>query len=135
MNKVDPDFIVSTSVPFDFRKISFSEFFKIKDHVKAVSILWEYNSYFINVHEGIFIINGGKKVRPIYLDKMTDLKLEYARRNRMDVVLDTTEKIKTREIQIVYLFGIKGKYYDGTEKMILLQISQDGSCWAWKDSR
>lgn len=129
-----PDIIVTTELNPEPFQVLFSDLYALKNKIKSLLFLWDYNSYYVNVEQGYFIINGGRRIQPTITLTMTDKIIEYAKRNRVDVTLDNNENINSGEVQSSYLLGIIGK--DGTEnKSILIHISPDGSLWGWKDKR
>lgn len=133
LKNVLPEIIVTTENNPEPYEVQFSDIYNIKDKIKSMLLLWDTNSYYVNIDVGYFIINGGRRVQPVILQMMTDKTIEYAKRNRMDVTLDGDD-LEQGEIQSSYLLGVTGKY-NGENKTILVHVSPDGSLWGWKDKR
>jgi len=129
-----PDFIITTDDNAEAREIQFSDIFNLKNKITSIMLLWDYNSYYVNIEQGYFIINGGKRIQPTVATMMLHKKLEYARRNRMDIQMDGDDTLEESDIRMSYLFGIEG-IVDNEHKSILLHISEDGFLWGWRDKR
>ena len=133
MENLEPTFLVSTEYPLKYKICSFSQLYNIRFDIKSLILLWDFNSYLINIHDKYFIINGGRKIQPNVFNEMKDFHLIYARRNRINIVLDSDKP--TEKPQKFYLFGIEGKFLDNMANSILLQISEDGTQWIWRDKK
>ena len=129
-----PEFIVTTYERPEAHEIQFNELFKLKINITSIMLLWDFNSYYVNVDEGYFIINGGRRVQPTVIGKLSDRELEYARRSRVDLELGSDDLVDAPDAQVSYLFGITGTY-EHEKKSVLLHIAEDGSVWGWKDHR
>jgi len=130
-----PIIIITTYCNTTPRRIAFQDLYAIKNEITSLQLLWDFNSYFINIPIGYFIINGGNRIRPMVVEGMEIPVIEYAKRNRVDMALNTIDDPdKTNEIKISYLIGITG-LCDGVSKSVLLHISDNGSVWSWRDSR
>jgi hypothetical protein len=129
-----PEFIITTTDEPEQREAQFSDLYALKDKIASIMLLWDFNSYYINIQQGYFIINGGRRIQPTVASLMLHKKLEYARRNRMDVQIAGDDEKENPEISISYIFGMHGVSGD-EEKSILLHISSDGTTWCWRDTK
>jgi hypothetical protein len=113
------------------KRIEFYDIFKCKDSIKSLIYLYDFNSYLVNIDEGFFCINGGRRIKPCNCDSYEDRQLIYAKRNAKDINVNSGEE---SELRINYLLGVKGRF-ENEYKTVLLQISEDGSSWIWRDKK
>lgn len=128
--KQSPEWFITDSMGEKPRIVDFPDIFAIKSDVKSLMILWPLSSYYVNVKEKYFIIQGGKRIQPTGIDEMKDVKLLYARRNRQDMTLDGQNKV----LHVSYLMGVEGQL-DGKTRVLYLEVSEDGRLWRWKFER
>ena len=113
------------------KRIGFFDIFKCKDDIKTLIYLYDFNSYLVNIEEGFFCVNGGRRIKPCNCDKYENKKLVYAKRNSKEVNINSGDE---SNINVNYLIGLQGDF-EGENKTVLLQISEDGSSWVWRDKR
>lgn len=111
--------------------LQFEELFPVKDQIKKVVLLWDTNSYVIDVVNKSFIINGGRLFQPVGLQDMENAVLEYAARHTRQ--LSMTADSESSE-SISYLAGVKGTI-ENEERQLLIHVSSDGRSWSWKDHK
>jgi hypothetical protein len=128
--KNEPSIIVVLTGDTVPRKIGFYDIFKYKQYIKTIIFLYDFNSYLINVEEGYFCINGGRRIKPNGCDEYEDRQLKYAKRNTKEVDLTDGHEATVRTNYILGLTGILGNEI----KNVLIQISEDGLSWNWRDS-
>ena len=134
LEKYGPEWIITTYEDDNPRKVDFLELLGLRDQISSALLLWNFNSYYINLSEAYFIINGGRKIQPTVFFNMTDRKFLYARRHRetLPVGVELGNENKTHEV--FYLLGVEGMI-EGEKKELLLFISSDGSLWKWIPKR
>jgi hypothetical protein len=125
--------MITTYENFSAHKVDFSELYSKKNQITSMLLMWDYNSYYVNITNKYFIINGGNRIRPTIMETMEQPVLEYARRNRANIEINV-ESTKNGKVEISYLIGVTG-LCDGTAKSILLHISETGDMWMWKEDR
>jgi len=136
VNKLDI-FITTTAtvnpIPIDFYDIK-----KIPDPVTAVILIWDHNSYVINVAEKFFVINGGRVVVPEFLKSIDKPKLSYCMRRRASV--DLGGEVEEGGVNLSdraftsYLFGVDSE--EGSSPWAThLEISDDGKFWRFVGKR
>lgn len=132
MNTItDPEWIIETEDNRSPHSVQLPEIFAQKDLVRSVVLLWDTNSYYVNVEEGYFIINGGRRLQPTGVAMMEDRRICYARRNSRSFAVGQPDQAQD---SVSYLVGVEGRI-EGEERQLLLQISSDGRLWVWKDKR
>lgn len=113
------------------RKVLFKDIFPNRDKIQAITMLWDTNTYQVNLEDLCFIINGGRRIQPTALLQFTDVKPVAIKRHRKEMSLTGGD---TGEEQVSFLLGVSG-ILDGEERQLLLHISQDGSLWAWRNNK
>jgi len=131
------EWIITTSDDEGPRKVQFRELYALKDKIEQMTILWDVNSYHVNIPERYFIINGGRKL--FFKDEFDEAVLFYAKRNRKTIGMNKAPVARTVEGKVLshsvtYLLGLDGTQ-DGKEKILLLQTSPDGKFWRWQDHK
>ncbi len=131
--KPDPrgelDWIISEDETL--KKVQFNYIFPNKEHIDSITMLFDTNSYIINVRQRFFIINGGRRIQPKPVMLMDEVWPLAVKRRRKTVTLNGEE---SGDESLSYLLGIEG-ILNGEKREVLIQISQDGSLWAWKSKR
>lgn len=128
--KESPEWFITDSLEGKPKQVNFPDIFSIKSDVKSLMILWPLSSYYVNIEEKYFIIQGGKRIQPSGITEMKDVRLLYARRNRQDMTLDGQSKV----LHVSYLIGIEGEL-EGETRVLFLEVSDDGRFWRWKFER
>lgn len=111
--------------------LQFEELYPVKDQIKKAVLLWDTNSYVIDVVNKTFIVNGGRPIQPPGLHSLQNAEIEYAARHTRQLSMTSDSESSER---ISFLVGVKGTI-QGEERSLLLHISDDGSMWQWKDTR
>lgn len=118
--------IIVSTIHSDMPKpVKFEELYGIKDDVISIIFLWNHNSYFVNVKERTFIINGGRKMNFPATGKT---KLLYRKRTAETVAITGAAEGSNRVI--TWLVGFE----DEVENKLFLQISEDGKHWTWANA-
>ena len=122
-----PEYIICTHAKPEPHSVEFSELFAQREDIKKMIMLWDSNSYLVDVILKSFLINGGRRLSLLdhFPGRATVL---YARRNRQEISLNSDEKGRA---SISYLLGLKGE--DGKE--LILHISPDGKAFSMIDHR
>ncbi len=105
----DPEWVISVYGEPKPRSVSFKELFELKDKISSMTLLWNTHSFYVNVEEGYFIINGGRRLKPLPFESLEDKKILYARRNSMNVTVSGNDDLKQGDIIVTYLLGVHGK--------------------------
>jgi len=129
-----PEWIIATYDDPNNRKVEFSELLALKDKISSALLLWDYNSYYVNLSEQYFIINGGRRLQPTIFPKLDNSSFLYARRNKKTMPVGVAPGNEYLSHEITYLLGIEGTL-NGEKKELLIQISSDGSLWKWIPKR
>lgn len=114
------------------KKVLFKDIFPNRDNIESIMMLWDTNSYYINVKNKYFLINGGRRVQPIALLEMEDLKPLAVHRHRKELSTNTMDV--TGNESSLFLVGVTGIIKDEVRDLFLY-ISQDGSMWSWGTKR
>jgi len=122
----DPHEIIITTRenPNQPRVVQFSDLFSIRDDIKSMMYLWNANCYYVDVVDQVFIINGGRKIK---IEAYDNCKVMYRRRNAISYTVNSNNGPKKKVNWLLGLEEIK------TEKMVFLQISEDGCFWSWEN--
>lgn len=125
------EFIVKLKNEDTPKTLPFKELFQNRSNMESMQLLWDCSSYYVNVEERYFIINGGRRVQPDNLVMMESPMVLYTRRNKQEVGMDGVE---VGDRVITYLLGAEG-IVDGIHKEILLEIEETGILWRWRKHR
>jgi len=124
---------IGTKYDGTIAEIPFKELLHTCDKLKQLALIWDCNSYLINIEDRYFVVNGGRRLA--IRDDLRDIKLIYRRRKR--AVLKMNEIGRTpdqdRKPETFYLLGISGKNGSDIPQHILLQISECGQFFIWQD--
>lgn len=124
----DPHEIIITTRdnPNKPRVVQFEELNALRDDILTMSHLWNFGSYYVSVPDRTFIINGGRKYS---VGNLGECEFLYRRRCRFDMAMNGNGEPTNKTV--MWIMGLQDKE---TEKMVLLQISEDGRQWLWADS-
>ena len=123
-----PEIIISTKSQPTPAVVPFSALFSQRESITQMTLLWDYNSYHVNLSDKYFIVNGGRKL--FFEDNIEgEIRLLYARRNRMSVSIGSPGADCDKFVS-AYLLGV-----ESDKKKLFLIISDDGAEWGWKDNR
>lgn len=131
-------FLVSTKKDNKQIVIDFKDIFNIKSDLRTMTLLWNTNSYHVNLVGRFFIVNGGRKINIGGFDTVKCIEIIYAKRHSMAVSFNTSDKNGKGNIQketITYLLGMQGKDIKGTKREIMLHVSTNGDEHEWLDKR
>ena len=125
-----PEIVVATKGHRVLQKTSFEEASQNKREIIVASLVWNTNSYFVDIDEQVFVINGGKKIRfEEWL--VNDPILVLIRRHHLRLGMgDGEHPLK----EVSYLLGYVG-IAAGAERTMLMHISPDGSEFVFKTRR
>lgn len=124
-----PEFVIASKAKRTLEKVTFEYISQHRPEVVTAALVWNTNSYLVDVEEQVFVVNGGKKIR---FDEwpIDNRRLLLIQSNRQDV--------KEGELQVVkvvsYMLGIEGTH-EGQPRMIFVHISPDGSQFEFKTAR
>lgn len=130
-NPTDPEWIITRVDDPKPQRVEFPDLFSQKDQITSIAVLWDTNSYYVNIEEGYFIINGGRRLQPTGVAMMEDRRIEYARRNSRSFAVGQQDKSVNSSS---YLVGIEGRI-ENEERQLLIHVSSDGRSWGWKSHR
>ena len=100
--------------------VSFKDLYAIRNNINSALLLWDYNSYRVDIKDKYFCVNGGKK---IYIQEMETPEFVYLRRNIRNIYENSTNS----DTNTFYILGMQEN-----SNTLVLNISSDGSNWAWK---
>lgn len=131
---LDLEFIVKLRTEEAPKNLPFKELFHNRPEMASMMLLWNNNSYYINVEDRYFLINGGRRIIPAVLVLMKNPIVLYARRNKQEVNMNMDKPSEMGDRTITYLLGAEG-IVDGISKEILLEVSENGLFWKWRNKR
>lgn len=109
-------------------KVTFESLYPNRHGIRKVIFLWDTNSYLVDFGRKRFVINGGRNVDfPQY--EGAAIEPFIAKRHNQFVGAQGFGEVLT------YLLGFEVKKQDAPSEWALLQITEDGSRFAWRDSR
>ncbi len=118
------EIIITTRENPDPQIVQFFDLYDLRESITSIMYLWNTNCYYVNVTEQTFIINGGRKLH----FEMGPCWVCYRRRNQHKYAMNDLNGEPTRlQIHIIGLEKI------GTDKKLLLMISENGQIWRWAD--
>lgn len=103
------------------QKVPFENLFDLKDEITSIVLLWDTNSYFLNIENGTFIINGGRR---LMIPDMEGAKLLYRKRNGVTYALTGMGK---KAHKVNWIIGLE----KSPERRVFLNISGDGKTFEW----
>jgi len=119
----EPRFVITSKDHTTPHPMPFKKLFSIKESLISLALIWPTNSYYVNIQQEHFVINGG-----LYL-KMSEYEgakcIEYRRRRRKDLSADGSKVLKQ---SMFYLLGWKVE-----NRYLFLEISEDGKKWEWRN--
>ncbi len=128
------EFIVSTKDRPQPYKIEFEKIFPLKPQIKSAVLLFNFNSYLVNVKEKFFVINGGRKISIKGFESCSDLKVTVVKRHRRELSLGKAESNGKGKEYVFFLLGWEGTV-EGEKKELFLNISPEGNQWFWASKR
>lgn len=134
---MDPEYIITTSEKPESHLVDFGEVFKQRDHIRTITLLWNTNSYLVNVEKRFFLINGGRRMQVNDLVQSSKVLPFLIRRgqNKLTVNMsDPNDKGKIHGQSRTHLLGLEAEVR-GVRKEIMIHISASGKEWVWKDKR
>lgn len=132
----EPVWVITTYTDATQKAVEFSQLFAVRFDIKTALLLWDTNSYYINVEGRYFIINGGRKIA-VNNEFGDSVNFLYARRVQQSVSLFTS-KGKITKPEVAYLLGLQGAWegparYENNE--LFVHVSEDGKSWKWGNKR
>ena len=131
MKTCDPEWIITTYDSSKQRNICFKDLLKLRPQIDSLMLLFDYNSFYVNVDGRYFIINGGRRIQPTAFSMMVKPTVLYSKRRTRTMTVNGGSK--STDV-ISYLLGVEGEL-DGQMRQLLLHISGDGKLWVWRDGR
>jgi hypothetical protein len=131
----EPEFFITTQDNPEVRPVPFVNLYAQRDFMTSMTLLWDCNSYHINIIDKYFIINGGRRI-PV-TGKLDSIKVLYARRNNVELTVTGGKEVKRG---ISYLLGFEAvndnNLTEGPVKHeLMLHISSDGKVYTFRDKR
>ena len=127
--QIDPTWIITTYDDETQRAVEFSQLFALRSKIRTALLLWDTNSYYVNVKDRFFMINGGRKI-PINDNFSDTISFLYARRNKQSVALFTSKGSITKP-EVSYILGVEGI----ENQELFIHITKNGTLWEWGDKR
>jgi len=109
--------------------VEFESIFPSRDRIEHLTLLWDTNSYHLNVAERFFIVNGGRRLRPQILEEWGVCRLLAVRRWTRELSM-TGDQVRADSAR--YLLGFVGS--DESEQLFV-HVAEDGASWAWEKKR
>lgn len=109
---------------------SFEEASQKRLDIERACLIWNTNSYFIDVHAQEFVVNGGRKIR-FDEEQVTDPVLLLVRRHIRKVSMGGTAHLEER---VSYLIGYEGMR-GGAKHEVFAHVSPDGSEFRFENKR
>jgi len=134
---MDPEYIITTSEKPESHLVDFGEVFKQRDHIKTITLLWNTNSYLVNVEKRFFLINGGRRMQVNNLVQSSKVLPFLIRRHQAKIGVGFADGDGGGEVSehtLTHLLGLEAEVL-GVRKEIMIHISTDGREWVWKDRR
>lgn len=120
------EIIVKLSDEIKPRSIRFEDMYNVADKVESLMLLWDANSYYVDVKSSHFLINGGRRLE---FPRITDPRLVYRKRTSQTVSISGAAEGSRKSVS--WIVGIR----DGDEgEMILLIITDTGAAWYWANT-
>ena len=130
-----PAWVVETESNPTSRPIAFSDLKAYQQDIVAVALIWPTHSSRVGVRDRFFVINGGFPIKTDTDQAKSEAVLEYVRRQSQNVSLIGNNNVRVGGVATVYLIGYKYVTVDGVEKTRLVEISQDGTTWKFRDHK
>jgi len=130
------EFVVTTRGEITPKVIPFENLFVLKPNIIAMTLLWNVNSYHVNIEQRLFILNGGRRIHINGFEDAENIRILYVRRNnlKMSVNSDGNGQPKEEKHEVSYLLGWEGEI-KGETKQLMIHISPDGCNWYWREHR
>ena len=122
-----PDFVIATVDNPQPHVVQFEDLYAQREQIAHITLLWNFNSYHVNVAERHFIVNGGRMIIRGEDQFSGTAQLIYTRRKRVDMLMEDDSIPAHRTL---YLVGLK----DG-DRELMLEIAEDGSRYTWRTKR
>jgi hypothetical protein len=127
-----PEWIISTHEKPAPHAVSFEKIFPQREQINSITLLWDTNSYHVDVVRKQFIINGGRRIHINGAEKAERLIPFAIRRHTQKISLNGDGKQDDETIS--YIIGWESIKED-QKKEIMIHISPDGREWYWRDHR
>ena len=129
MEAQEPEIVAASKAKRQLEKTTFEYISQHRAEVTIAALVWNTNSYFIDVEEQVFVINGGKKIR---FDEwqIDDSQILLIRRNKQDLKDGEPQKV----VPLGYMLGLQGTH-EGQPRMVFVHVSPDGSQFDFKTAR
>lgn len=112
--------------------VDFEEIYDLRDQINSITLLWDTNSYHVDLVRKEIIINGGRRICIKGFERMGDLTAIAVKRHTKRISFNGDEGDPGEMVS--YLIGWE-KDVEGEKKEIMLHISPDGREWCWRDHR
>lgn len=106
------------------KNVDFPDLHPMIGEITSMMFLWDENSYYVNVENNMFIVNGGRRLRVERLGKCRAL---CRKRNQAELSLTGEEKSR----KVFWLIGLQDI---DTESVFLVKISEDGREYSWEET-
>ncbi len=119
----DPAFIIQLRDETTPREVRFQELYNLRHSIINMTIMWDFNSYFVNITDRYIIVNGGRRVKLSNLTIMEKPKLYYRRRHTSQISVANNRPVAKKT---AYVLGAEGMVNGETIRAYIL-IEEDGS--------
>ncbi|MBW1995094.1 MAG: hypothetical protein JRI77_11700, partial [Deltaproteobacteria bacterium] len=115
--------------------VGFGEIYRLKPRITSLTVLWDTNSYHVDVSRRHFVINGGRRIsmQEIFKDA-ENVEPIAVRRHTKYLTINNDQNAKHEEEAVTFLVGLEGMV-KGEKREILVHISPGGTMWMWKNKR
>lgn len=120
-----PSWAIRTTGSPLFKTVVFKDILALKNQINAVSLVFDTNSYYVDVEDQHFVINGGRKLK-IETQIVSSPKLFYCVERRKDIGIGNNVLSQS----FTYLLG-----YEGKDKMMFMRIAPDGKTFRFETTR
>ena len=119
----DPlEIIITTGEEPTPQKVGFEALYPVKDDITSIVFLWNTNSYFIDIENNMFMLNGGRRIS---FPDMGRCHLLYRKRNAVNFAVGSLQA--TSKKTVTWIVGLENE----DEKKIVLMLRDNGKTWQW----
>lgn len=113
--------IVTTTEKATPQVVEFEQLYPIKDKITSIIFLWNTNSYYVNIEDNTFMINGGRK---LVFATFGEAHVLYRKRSAVSFAVGSPE---TSEKTITWIIGLENE--EGEK--LFLKLQDNGKTWQW----
>ena len=129
------EFLVTTKSDKIPKVMQFEVIAGYKPEIETMTLLWNANSYHVNLPQRLFIINGGRRIHIQGWEDVESVNILYYKRHNREVSVNGDNGSPREGPNVVsYLRGWEGGVAEDA-KQIMLHIGPNGKEWYWRDHR